>query len=162
MPALRTDNTGEKHPKVECKLATVAYMRQELERFFFAHWKEVGQDKAWEPEANYPYYESLERKNMLRIVVLLVDDQPAGYFLFLLGEALHYRGKLIAHSDMFYICPKHRAQYAIRLFRAAEQYAKEAGAGKMYLSFKIYKDITPLTKRLGFKPIETVVVKSLE
>jgi hypothetical protein len=99
---------------------------------------------------------------MLQITVLTVDGLPAGYFISVIGPALHYRGKRLASSDMFYICPKHRARYAIRLFRAAEAHARAAGAGKMYIAFKIYKDITPLTKRLGFHHVEAVVVKSLE
>jgi GNAT superfamily N-acetyltransferase len=163
MPVLQADNAGEKSPVVECSLRSVDYMRQELEgRFFHAHWKEVGQDKNWEPDADYPYYYSLERQGMLMIVVLTVDGEPAGYFNMVIGPALHYRGKRIASSDMFYICPQHRARYAVRLFRAAEAFAKAAGAGKMYIAFKIYKDITPLTKRLGFHHVEDVVVKTLE
>ena len=162
MPVLRTDNAREKHTEVVCKLETVVYMREHLQQFFHAHWLEVGQDKNWEPEADYSYYHALEEAGMLQITVLLVDLQPAGYFISILSPALHYRGKRLASSDMFYICPEHRAQYAIRLFRAAEANAKTAGAEKMYIAFKIYKDITPLTKRLGFKHVEDVVVKSLE
>ena len=162
MPALRTDNTGEKHTTAECRLETVTFMHQELEKFFHAHWLEVGQDRTWEPEADYPYYYALEEAGMLQITVLSVNLEPAGYFISVLSPALHYRGKRLARSDMFYICPEHRAQYAIRLFRAAEANAKAAGAGKMYIAFKIYKDITPLTKRLGFTHVEDVVVKSLE
>lgn len=161
-PALFINNTRAE-PTVTCTLESVDYMRSELEgRFFHAHWKEVGQDKTWEPDADYPYYYSLEEQGMLQIVVLKLDGIPKGYYINVIGPALHYRGKRLASSDMFYICPEARARYAIRLFRAAEAFAKSAGVGKMYIAFKIYKDISPLTKRLGFHHVEDVVVKSLE
>lgn len=162
MPVLRADNAGIK-PTVECILETVDYLRDRIAPALFeAHWQEVAQDKSWEPEPNWPYYRQLEIANMLRIVVLKVNHQPVGYFIFIVSESLHYRSHRLASSDMFYIMPQHRAQYAVRLFRAAEAAAREASAGKMYIAFKIYKDIAPLTKRLGFKHIEDVVVKSLE
>lgn len=163
MPVLRTDNAGEKLPMVECGLVSVEYLEQEVApRLFQAHWQEVAQDKGWEPDPNWPYYRQLELAGMLRIVVLRLHGLPVGYFLFVVSESLHYRTHKLASSDMFYILPQFRAQYAIRLFRAAERFAREAGAGKMYIAFKIYKDITPLTKRLGFTHVEDVVVKSLE
>jgi len=162
MPLLRINNAGIK-PTVECQLETVDYLRDHIAPYLFAaHWAEVAQDKSWEPEPNWPYYRQLEIANMLRIVVLKVHGQPVGYFIFIVSESLHYRSHRLASSDMFYILPEFRAQYAIRLFRAAEAAARDAGAGKMYIAFKVYKDIAPLTKRLGFKHIEDVVVKSLE
>lgn len=162
MPALRIDNAGIKPEIVECGLQSVDYLQQEVSHLFTAHWAEVAQDKGWEADANWPYYRALEAANMLRIVVLQIHGLPVGYFTFVVSESLHYRTHKLASSDMFYMLPQFRAQYAVRLFRAAEQYAREAGAGKMYIAFKIYKDITPLTKRLGFKHVEDVVVKSLE
>lgn len=163
MPVLRIDNAGEKLPTVECSLQSVDYLQREVAPLLFeAHWAEVAQDKSWAPDANWPYYRALEAANMLRIVILCVHGLPVGYFLFVVSESLHYRTHKLASSDMFYMLPQFRAQYAVRLFRAAEQYAREAGAGKLYIAFKIYKDITPLTKRLGFRHVEDVVVKSLE
>ena len=162
MPALRIDNAGMKPEIVECGLQSVDYLQREVSPLFTAHWAEVAQDKKWEVDINWPYYRALEAANMLHIVVLQVHGLPVGYFIFVISESLHYRTHKLASSDMFYMLPQFRAQYAIRLFRAAERYAKEAGAGKMYIAFKIYKDITPLTKRLGFNHVEDVVVKSLE
>lgn len=158
MPALRIDNAG-----IECVLQSVAeFHSQTPEAMFEMHWDEVAQDKSWPQELNWDYYQALENLNLLRIVVLKIHSMTAGYFIFCVSPALHYRGKFLASSDMFYIMPQFRAKYAVRLFRAAEAYAKAAGAHKMYIAFKIYKDISPLTKRLGFKHVEDVVVKSLE
>ena len=158
MPALRINNTG-----VKCEKLTVKQFRTMTPTCMFdAHWEEVAQDKQWPQELNWEYYQALEVVGALNIVGLLVNDLIVGYFLFCVSPALHYSGKSLASSDMFYIVPQHRARYAVRLFRSAEAYAKAAGANKMYISFKIYKDITPLTKRLGFTHVEDVVVKSLE
>jgi GNAT superfamily N-acetyltransferase len=158
IPALRIDNTG-----IECVLQSVTAFREHTpEAMFEMHWEEVAQDKNWRQDLDWGYYQSLESLNLLRIVVLRIHGITAGYFLFCVSPALHYRGKMLASSDMFYILPQFRAKYAVRLFRAAEAYAKEAGAHKMYIAFKIYKDISPLTKRLDFTHVEDVVVKSLE
>ena len=163
MTALQADNAGEKLPVADCELQSVATFRERTpDAMFHAHWQEVAQDKNWEHDLNWPYYYSLEEAGMLRIVVLTISGVTAGYFIFIVSPSLHYSSKRLASSDMFYIMPQFRARYAIRLFRAAESFAKAAGAGKMYIAFKIYKDITPLTKRLGFTHVEDVVVKSLE
>ena len=160
MPLLRIDNTGM---KPECFLASVDYLESEVApKLFEAHWQEVGQDKSWRVDIHWQYYRQLESLNMLRAVVLKLGNEPVGYFLFVISPSLHYKTKQLASSDMFYLMPEHRAKYAVRLFRAAEAYAKAAGADKMYIAFKIYKDILPLTKRLGFAHVENVVVKSLE
>lgn len=157
------NNAGQKPDAVECSLRSVDYMQREIAPYLFElHWREVAQDKGWQQDPNWDYYRALEAANMLRIVALTVNSIPVGYFVFIVSQSLHYRTKHLASSDMFYILPQYRAQYAVRLFRAAERFAKEAGAGKMYIAFKIYKDILPLTKRLGFSHIEDVVVKSLE
>jgi hypothetical protein len=160
MPVLINNNTGME-PK--CTLQPVHYMYTVLApQLFQAHWAEVGQDKSWPVDPNWDLYYRLEQAKMLRIVVLTVGTIVAGYFVFVLNESLHYRSHILATGDMFYILPEYRALYAVRLFRAAEAFAKEAGADKMYVSYKTYKDISPLTKRLGFTHVEDVVVKSLE
>lgn len=160
MPALFINNTCE---KPLCKLVDVTYLRLHIANTLFPlHWAEVAQDKSWACDINWEYYYSLEALKMLQIVVLTVGERPVGYFIFVLSPALHYQSKILASSDMFYMLPAYRAQYAVRLFRAAEAYAKAAGAHKMYIAFKIYKDISALTKRLGFTEVEHVVVKSLE
>jgi GNAT superfamily N-acetyltransferase len=156
-PVLKYNNAG-----VECRVVDVLYMLRELApRFFEAHWAEVGQDKSWEVDINWPMYRKLELADMLRIVVLEVDGQPQGYFIMVISPSLHYQSHALASSDMFYIAPAFRARYAVRLFRAAEAYAKEAGAAKLYIPFKIYKPIFPLLKRCGFSLVESVAVKTL-
>jgi len=160
LPALSNNNV---RMKPDCQEVSVHYLRTHIApKLFQAHWEEVGQDKSWEVDMNWPYYEFLESQKMLRIVVLLLDAEPVGYFVFVVSPSLHYRTKVLASSDMFYIMPEHRAQYAVRLFRAAKASARAAGAHKFYLAFKVYKDITALTKRLGFKQIESVAVTTLE
>ena len=144
------------------ELVSVKYFRHLLvAQHGLAHWQEVGQDKSWPVDMYWDYYDLLERANKIQITALFVDGLPVGYFVSIISTSMHYQTHTVAASDVFYIAPDFR-QYAIRLFRAAEANAKSIGAEKLYLSFKVYKDITPITKRLGYKAIETVVVKSLE
>ena len=161
-PKVQLWTLGQQSAKAFCELVPVDYLETTLgPKFFLAHWEEVGQDKTWQPEANYDYYRALEAAGMLQITGLFVDNEPAGYFSTVVGPSLHYKGKILATSDMFYIQPEHRAHYATMLFRNAAEYAKLAGADKFYLAFKIYKDITPLLKRLKFSIVESVAVKKL-
>ena len=162
------NNTGQKlpekiPPKAHCELRPVSYMKEVLApKFFQAHWAEVGQDKSWEVDCFWEFYQTLEYNDQFQITVLFVNNEPVGYFLGIIGHPTHYQSKTVLTSDAFYIAPEFRAQYSVRLFKAAEAFAKAVGVSKMYLHFKVYKDISPLTKRLGFQPMETVVAKSLE
>jgi hypothetical protein len=131
-------------------------------KFTEAHWGEVGQDKSWGPQLCWEHYAALEQSGLLQVIVLFVDEAPEGYFISILGRPLHYGNQLVATSDMFYISETYRAAYAVRLFRAAKDFAKLAGAAKLYVHHKVYKDITPILNRLKFKPVEVVSSVSLE
>lgn len=144
---------------VECSVRY--FQKTVVPKFEKAHWLEVGQDKHWTPELDWDSYRFLERNGMLLILVLLVDNEPQGYFVGLSGHPTHYVDKWIMRSDLFYIAPNFR-QYGVRLFRTAEQFAKAMGVQKLYISYKTYKDITPIMKRLKFMPVEIMAVKNLE
>lgn len=132
-----------------------------LPKFAQAHWEEVGQDKSWEPDPNVEAYHQLESDGNLYVLALMVDGEPEGYFIGILAPSLHYRSKLLMVSDMFYVSQEFRAKYAIRLFRAAEAMAADAGADKMFITYKLYKNVEPIMRRLRFTPLEQVAAKKL-
>lgn len=142
--------------------ANLAYFREFVTpQFETLHWEEVGRDKRYKPDLMWEQYAALEQQGMLYILVLFLDGQPEGYFVGILSPALHYRTMLIMLSDMFYISKKCRAMHGVRLFREAEKMAREAGAHKIHIVYKIYKSIEPIMRRLKFQPMEVVAVKDL-
>jgi hypothetical protein len=65
-------------------------------------------------------------------------------------------------SDMFYISETCRASHALRLFREAENMARELKADKLHVIYKTYKSIEPIMRRLKYQQLEVVAVKNLE
>lgn len=146
---------------VEFIETSVAYWRDKvLVKYEMPHWEEVGQDKRWLPELDWGLYSFLQARGDLSIVVLMVDQRPKGYFVMMYGRPTHYRSHRIARCDAFYIDPDFR-QYGVRLFKMAKEYAKIHGAEKLYVTWKVYKDIEPIAKRCGFTTIEKTAVADL-
>jgi len=148
---------------VTCELRDVAYLRDVLTpKFAEAHWEEVSSNKHYQVDLNWPVYEHLQSLNRLRIQVLFVNGEPEGYFVSVLAEHMHYRTMLQCVTDLFYISQPYRAHYTLRLFRFMEQVARESGAVRVNITYKVYKALAPIMKRLGYTPLEIVAVKHLE
>lgn len=146
---------------VECKEVSVSYFQTRLvAKYEIAHWEEVGQDKRWTPDLDWDLYRFLENRGDLMIVALFVDDEPVGYFVGMCGHPTHYRTKWIMRSDLFFIDPKHR-KYGVRLFNAAKEFARLYGVQKLYVTWKVYKDIEPIMKRCKFVTVEKTAVADL-
>ena len=141
----------------------LAYLKDVLApKFEHAHWEEVGRDKRYKPDLHWAYYEALDKAGMVHILVLLLDGEPEGYFVGLLSEHLHYKTMRVFTSDMFYVSERCRALHGVKLFREAESLARKLGAHKMNVTYKTYKNIEPIMRRLRFKPLEVIAVKNLD
>ena len=163
MPALRIDNTGGKLTDVSCQLRSVEYMASTLAGSLFpANQEETGQTSTERLNLDWEAYQQLEARGQLQVVVLFQQSRPIGYCLNIIGPTLHYRDRLVCSIDAVYILPAYRAQYAIRLIKSAEQYAKVAGATQVNFAFSARRDLSSLLKRLGYSPLETIVTKNLE
>lgn len=148
---------------VTFRVMPLDYLRNALApRFEHAHWEEVGRDKRYKPDLHWDYYAALDKVGMLHILVMFVDGVPEGYFVGLLSEHLHYKTMRLFTSDMFYVSESYRASYGVKLFREAEALARKLGAHKMHVTYKTYKSIEPIMRRLRFNPVEVVAVKNLD
>ena len=161
-PALRIDNAGMESASIECRLESVAYMHSVLAQSLFpVNQEETGQAATHELCLDWDAYSRLESQSRLQVVVLLRSARPIGYCLNILGTTLHYRNRLVCSIDAVYILPAYRAQYAIRLIKKAEAFAKAAGAVQVNFAFSARRDLSSLLTRLGYTPLETIVTKNL-
>lgn len=146
---------------IEFKEVSASYWQHHvLTKYEHDHWKEVGQDKRWEPDLDWDLYRRLDDAGDLSIVCLMVDGEPRGYFVGMCGRPTHYKSKRIMRTDAFYIEPGYR-QYGVRLFKEAMKFAKEHGAQKLYVTWKTYKDIEPILRRCKMVTIEKTAVADL-
>lgn len=86
----------------------------------------------------------------------------AGYAAYFLTPNLHYRSRLVAEADVFYLAPEYRRGLAgLRLLQAAERECIRAGAHIIQNKVKIAHDCGRLFERMGYRAAEKLYVKAV-
>lgn len=86
----------------------------------------------------------------------------AGYAAYVLTPNLHYRSRLVAEADVFYLAPEYRRGLAgLRLLQAAERECIRAGAHIIQNKVKIAHDCGRLFERMGYRAAEKLYVKAV-
>lgn len=86
----------------------------------------------------------------------------AGYAAYFLTPNLHYRSRLVAEADVFYLAPEYRRGLAgLRLLQAAERECIRAGARIIQNKVKIAHDCGRLFERMGYRAAEKLYVKAV-
>jgi len=125
------------------------------------HWHEIALNKDTVPlEPDWERYRQLERAGVLNLTTARDDGELVGYALYIVAANLHYRGLVVADSDVFFLDRRYRRGSAgLRLLQAAEDNLVAAGVGRIVNRVKIHHDVGPIFLRLGFTPIERVYSK---
>ena len=93
-----------------------------------------------------------------------------GYAVYVVWPHLHYRSRLIADSDSFFLDPADRCGFVgIRLFQVAERHLRDRGVAEVWARVKLHvrggrrrlSDLAALFRWLGYAPVETVLRKRL-
>jgi GNAT superfamily N-acetyltransferase len=128
-----------------------------------AHWSEVedlGDGIPFDPD--YDLYANQDQAGMLHFTTMRDSGRLVGYYINIIGHHPHYRGSLFAFLDSFFLLPEYRRGTAgIRLFRVMEQSMRGLGVQKMTAVSTFKRDVSPLFRRLGWKPVETTFTKVL-
>lgn len=147
---------------VEFVLKNVDYLKTTIvPKFSAAQSEEVGFGDHEPADLHWAAYEALEGVGALYILVMLVDGEPQGHFVGVLSPLMHYRSKTALVSDMFYISKDYRARYAFRLFKEVDLLAKKLGADKVQIIYKVYRNIEPILRRLGYTDEERMASRKL-
>ncbi|HLJ26557.1 MAG TPA: GNAT family N-acetyltransferase [Candidatus Angelobacter sp.] len=137
--------------------------RAEMDPLFALHWEEIALNKdKIKLDVDYERYRKLDEANMLHIVTLRDDGRLVGYHCSLLDTHLHYKGDIMALTDVYFLLPEYRkGRTGIRLFQVVEQTLKARGITKMITATKLHRDKGRLFEAMGWTEIERVYTKMI-
>jgi hypothetical protein len=85
-----------------------------------------------------------------------------GYSFFIAQYSLHYKHKILAVNDLFYVLPEHRCKFlGIKLIKESEKILQELGINQVHMRTKTYADFGSILKRAGYQAIEIAYRKDL-
>lgn len=86
-----------------------------------------------------------------------------GYAFVIVTTHLHRRRKLCAFYDLYWLDPDYRkgTGAGARLLAFAEETLRARGAKKSYIGTKVWKNIGPLLRRMGYAETEVIYSKAL-
>ncbi len=127
------------------------------------HWREIAIDQETVPlEPDWHKYRVLEQAGLLDVTTARDCGRLVGYACYIVGANLHYKSLLVAEADIFFLKKEHRHGWAgFRLLQAAERNLAAAGIHRIVSRFKTSHDLGPVFRRLGYRPIEHVYVKTV-
>lgn len=93
---------------------------------------------------------------------VFVGDALVGLCAVLITPVLHFGGKVIASTETLFVAEAHRAGGAgMKLLRAAEQVAAEAGAGGLYVTAPTGGRLERLLPHVGYHETNRVFFRGL-
>jgi len=106
-------------------------------------------------------YEHLDTNGMLRMYTLRENGQLKGYNVFAVVTHPEY-GHLTAQHDVMFLHPSVRFGFnAIKFLRWCDEQLKSDGVLFVTQHVTASKDYSPVLKRLGYEPSETIYIKRL-
>lgn len=108
-------------------------------------------------------YFTYEQLGILKAVAARTDDgEMVGYMTFFLGNDPHKKHRLIGKLDSVFLIPEYRKGFTgIKIMKEAERIMVENECDGVVMASSVHRDLTPIYKRLGYKPIETIFYKEL-
>jgi L-amino acid N-acyltransferase YncA len=133
----------------------------EIEKLLESHWLEVGTDRDKIPmDVDKIQYGYLAASGQLHVVVARCAGAVVGYHSSIVKPHLRYKSTLMSFVDVYFLHKDfRRGMTGIKLLKFTEESLKARGVKKIVTSTKLSLDMTPLWKRLGYKPVETVLSK---
>jgi GNAT superfamily N-acetyltransferase len=107
-------------------------------------------------------YARLVDAGMLHVLGVFVGVDLVGICTVLVTPVLHFGGKLIATTETLFVARAHRAGgVGVKLLRAAEAAAIEAGAGGLYVTAPSGGRLERLMPHAGYRETNRVFYRSL-
>ena len=106
-------------------------------------------------------YRGMEAVGLLHVLSACLDDHLIG-FLFLLTPVLPHFGRCAGVAESYFVASAHRKSGAgLRLLRAAEGIARDAGAVGLMVSAPEGGRLAQVMPGVGYRPASTVFFKEL-
>lgn len=111
-------------------------------------------------EPDWRMYQVLHDMKTLHVVTARKDDdEVVGYCIDILSRHLHYP-VILASNDIIFMTHKYRG-HALRLIKFVEEKLKEKKVGIWSVSVKPHVDFSPVLKKMGFDPLESLYFRRL-
>lgn len=108
------------------------------------------------------WYSCMVDAGMLCMLGVFVDQQLVGLCNVLVTSVPHFGGKVIASTETLFVAGAYRAGGAgMKLLRAAEQVAAEAGAGGLYVTAPTGGRLERLLPNVGYHETNRVFFRGL-
>ena len=143
---------------------TVGQVIEEIKPLIAKHYREIAhyQDIALDPD--YARYRAMEALGVLRIFTVRVDGRLAGYAIFAVCPALHYKTSLQATCDILFIDPaqRHGLGIASSLLSHCDLQLGNEGVQVVYQRTKAAHDFSNLLAAKGYTLVDHVHAKRLD
>lgn len=98
----------------------------------------IRETEPYEPNMDFEMYDCLEEGGYYRAYVGRSDqDELAGYVSYFVNPAFHWRHRIIAFADGFYLQPEYRKGWnAVKMLRFAERSLKGLGVHDIFYAVK--------------------------
>ena len=107
-------------------------------------------------------YAQMIGAGMMQMLGVFVENTLVGICTVLVTPVLHFAGKVIASTETLFVAEAHRAGGAgMKLLRAAEQVAAEAGAGGLYVTAPTGGRLERLLPHVGYHETNRVFFRGL-
>ena len=120
------------------------------------HWDEVALKDAFGPvDVNEDAYRQIEEAGCLHVTTARESGRLVGYAVYFIVPNLHYRTRLVAEADVFFLLPEYRQGLAgLRLMQAADRALVERGVDIIISKVKTAHDCGRLFERMGYRLAE--------
>jgi L-amino acid N-acyltransferase YncA len=141
----------------------------EASGLFLAHWCEATADTTIPLNVDWERFRAFETAGMEVCVAARRNGRLIGYAVYLVFPHLHYRGWIVADSDVFFLEPEDRKGWiGINLFRAVEAALRAKGVDEVYQRVKLHVKpgrgrghLGTLFRFLGYRAVELTYRKKL-
>lgn len=107
-------------------------------------------------------YQRAEAAGVLHFVGAYRGNDLVGYVVVAVNTSPHYQGKRVAVTESIFVASAHRRTGAgMKLLRAAEETAREAGAVALVVSAPIGGRLAQVLPRSGFRATNTFFFRGL-
>ncbi len=134
---------------------------KEIIDLFELHYDEIGDNpEGVKLAVDYDAFCYLEDEGRLHIVTARVDEELVGYYISVLCNMLHFKGRVNAFNDAIYIKKEFRkGSLAVRMIKFAERELRALGVDRMTIHMKTKQPFDKLCEHLGMTCTERHYVK---
>lgn len=142
----------------EIRLCTAAEFQAEpnIDALFAQYADESAIAELGHHDVRMDIYEAMETAGALRVLVAHRDNVLVGFAVLTFAVLPHF-GKLISSTESFFVAPDARkGGLGVKLLRAAEQAAKDAGAIGLFVSAPVKSRLASIMPRSGYRQTNEV------